>query len=49
MDPSLSAIVVSSRMAPQEVVMDRPFLFVVRHNPTGEQNPTVLSSPPAIS
>lgn len=31
---SSTAIVVSSRMAPQEVVMDRPFLFVVRHNPT---------------
>ncbi|CAH7259049.1 plasminogen activator inhibitor 1 [Phodopus roborovskii] len=31
---SSTAILVSARMAPQEVVMDRPFLFVVRHNPT---------------
>nr|9PAI_B Chain B, PROTEIN (PLASMINOGEN ACTIVATOR INHIBITOR-1) residues 365-397 [Homo sapiens] len=22
-------------MAPEEIIMDRPFLFVVRHNPTG--------------
>ena len=33
---SLSAIIVSARMAPEEIIMDRPFLFVVRHNPTGE-------------
>ncbi|XP_027701987.1 plasminogen activator inhibitor 1 [Vombatus ursinus] len=32
---STTAIVVSARMAPQEIIMDRPFLFVVRHNPTG--------------
>ncbi|KAJ6654911.1 hypothetical protein lerEdw1_006382 [Lerista edwardsae] len=32
---SATAAVVYSRMAPLEVVMDRPFLFVVRHNPTG--------------
>ncbi|OBS64581.1 hypothetical protein A6R68_06877 [Neotoma lepida] len=31
---SSTAIIISARMAPQEVVMDRPFLFVVRHNPT---------------
>lgn len=31
-----TAAVVYSRMAPLEVVLDRPFLFVVRHNPTGE-------------
>lgn len=32
---SSTAILVSARMAPEEIVMDRPFLFVVRHNPTG--------------
>ncbi|XP_006859718.1 PREDICTED: plasminogen activator inhibitor 1 [Chrysochloris asiatica] len=32
---SSTAIVVSSRMAPEEIIMDRPFLFVVWHNPTG--------------
>ncbi|XP_069341843.1 plasminogen activator inhibitor 1 [Eulemur rufifrons] len=32
---SSTAIVVSARMAPLEIIMDRPFLFVVRHNPTG--------------
>ncbi|XP_060111590.1 plasminogen activator inhibitor 1 [Heteronotia binoei] len=32
---SATAAVVYARMAPLEVVMDRPFLFVVRHNPTG--------------
>ncbi|XP_004482173.2 plasminogen activator inhibitor 1 [Dasypus novemcinctus] len=32
---SSTAIIVSARMAPQEVIMDRPFLFAVRHNPTG--------------
>ncbi|KAL1768705.1 plasminogen activator inhibitor 1 [Sigmodon hispidus] len=31
---SSTAVLVSARMAPQEVIMDRPFLFVVRHNPT---------------
>ncbi|XP_001371327.2 plasminogen activator inhibitor 1 [Monodelphis domestica] len=31
---STTAIVVSARMAPQEIIVDRPFLFVVRHNPT---------------
>lgn len=31
---SSTAILVSARMAPLEVVMDRSFLFVVRHNPT---------------
>ncbi|XP_064409001.1 plasminogen activator inhibitor 1 [Latimeria chalumnae] len=30
-----TAAIVYARMAPLEVVMDRPFLFVVRHNPTG--------------
>ncbi|XP_038624593.1 plasminogen activator inhibitor 1 [Tachyglossus aculeatus] len=30
-----TAISVSARMAPLEVIMDRPFLFLVRHNPTG--------------
>ncbi|NP_001373394.1 plasminogen activator inhibitor 1 isoform 11 precursor [Homo sapiens] len=30
-----SAVIVSARMAPEEIIMDRPFLFVVRHNPTG--------------
>ncbi|XP_069502648.1 plasminogen activator inhibitor 1 [Ambystoma mexicanum] len=30
-----TAAVLFGRMAPLEVVMDRPFLFVVRHNPTG--------------
>ncbi|XP_053411197.1 plasminogen activator inhibitor 1 [Nycticebus coucang] len=32
---SSTAISVSARMAPEEIIMDRPFLFVVRHNPTG--------------
>uniref|UniRef100_A0A8C8ZJG0 Plasminogen activator inhibitor 1 n=1 Tax=Prolemur simus TaxID=1328070 RepID=A0A8C8ZJG0_PROSS len=32
---SSTATVVSARMAPLEIIMDRPFLFVVRHNPTG--------------
>ncbi|KAF6357526.1 serpin family E member 1 [Rhinolophus ferrumequinum] len=32
---SSTAIVISARMAPEEIIMDRPFLFVVRHNPTG--------------
>ncbi|XP_070585739.1 plasminogen activator inhibitor 1 [Erythrolamprus reginae] len=32
---SATAAVVYSRMAPLEIVLDRPFLFVVRHNPTG--------------
>ncbi|XP_039705208.1 plasminogen activator inhibitor 1 [Pteropus medius] len=32
---SSTAITVSARMAPEEIIMDRPFLFVVRHNPTG--------------
>ncbi|XP_075851466.1 plasminogen activator inhibitor 1 isoform X1 [Microcebus murinus] len=32
---SSTAVVVSGRMAPLEIIMDRPFLFVVRHNPTG--------------
>ncbi|XP_042542901.1 plasminogen activator inhibitor 1 [Dipodomys spectabilis] len=32
---SSTVAVVSARMAPEEVIMDRPFLTVVRHNPTG--------------
>ncbi|XP_044282733.1 plasminogen activator inhibitor 1 [Varanus komodoensis] len=32
---SATAAVVYARMAPLEMVMDRPFLFIVRHNPTG--------------
>ncbi|KAJ7313343.1 hypothetical protein JRQ81_004635 [Phrynocephalus forsythii] len=32
---SATAAIIYSRMAPLEIVMDRPFLFVVRHNPTG--------------
>lgn len=32
---SSTSITVSARMAPEEIIMDRPFLFVVRHNPTG--------------
>ncbi|XP_004620921.2 plasminogen activator inhibitor 1 [Sorex araneus] len=32
---SSTAVVISARMAPEEIIMDRPFLFVVRHNPTG--------------
>ncbi|KAG8147975.1 hypothetical protein E2320_022800 [Naja naja] len=32
---SATAAIVYSRMAPLEIVLDRPFLFVVRHNPTG--------------
>ncbi|XP_028912157.1 plasminogen activator inhibitor 1 [Ornithorhynchus anatinus] len=30
-----TAIRISARMVPLEVIMDRPFLFLVRHNPTG--------------
>ncbi|XP_062840164.1 plasminogen activator inhibitor 1-like isoform X1 [Anolis carolinensis] len=30
-----TAAIVYSRMAPLEMVLDRPFLFLVRHNPTG--------------
>ncbi|XP_072447537.1 plasminogen activator inhibitor 1 [Chiloscyllium punctatum] len=30
-----SAAILYERMAPFEVVIDRPFLFLVRHNPTG--------------
>ncbi|XP_069776011.1 plasminogen activator inhibitor 1 isoform X2 [Narcine bancroftii] len=30
-----SAAIVYERMVPLEVVIDRPFLFLVRHNPTG--------------
>ncbi|XP_003416577.1 plasminogen activator inhibitor 1 [Loxodonta africana] len=32
---SSTAVVASARMVPEEIIMDRPFLFVVRHNPTG--------------
>lgn len=32
---SATAAIVYARMAPPEIIMDRPFLFVVRHNPTG--------------
>ncbi|XP_007440468.2 plasminogen activator inhibitor 1 isoform X2 [Python bivittatus] len=32
---SATAAIIYSRMAPLEIVLDRPFLFVVRHNPTG--------------
>ncbi|XP_006889776.1 PREDICTED: plasminogen activator inhibitor 1 [Elephantulus edwardii] len=32
---SSTAFVVSARMAPEEIIMDRPFLFVLYHNPTG--------------
>lgn len=31
---SSTAFVISARMAPTEMVIDRSFLFVVRHNPT---------------
>ncbi|XP_048450508.1 plasminogen activator inhibitor 1-like, partial [Rhincodon typus] len=30
-----TAAILYERMAPFEVVIDRPFLFLVRHNPTG--------------
>ncbi|XP_042330770.1 plasminogen activator inhibitor 1 [Sceloporus undulatus] len=30
-----TAAIIYSRMAPLEIVLDRPFFFVVRHNPTG--------------
>lgn len=33
---SLPAAILYARMAPLEIVLDRPFLFVVRHNPTGK-------------
>ncbi|XP_061445209.1 plasminogen activator inhibitor 1 [Rhineura floridana] len=32
---SATAAIIYSRMAPLEIVMDRPFLFLVQHNPTG--------------
>ncbi|KAM4676716.1 plasminogen activator inhibitor 1 [Discoglossus pictus] len=32
---SATAAIFLARMAPLEVIMDRPFLFIVRHNPTG--------------
>lgn len=32
---SASAAVVYSRMAPLEIVLDHPFLFLIRHHPTG--------------
>ncbi|KAM3820921.1 plasminogen activator inhibitor 1 [Vipera latastei] len=32
---SATAAIIYARMAPLEIVLDRPFLFVVRHNPTG--------------
>ncbi|XP_074936556.1 plasminogen activator inhibitor 1 [Phalacrocorax aristotelis] len=32
---SATAAIVYSRMAPLEILLDRPFLFLVRHNPTG--------------
>ncbi|XP_054850996.1 plasminogen activator inhibitor 1 [Eublepharis macularius] len=32
---SATAAIIYARMAPMAVVMDKPFLFVVRHNPTG--------------
>lgn len=32
---SSTALVISARMAPEEIILDRPFFFVVRHNPTG--------------
>ncbi|XP_053574232.1 plasminogen activator inhibitor 1 [Bombina bombina] len=32
---SATAALFLARMAPLEVIMDRPFLFIVRHNPTG--------------
>ncbi|XP_074387636.1 plasminogen activator inhibitor 1-like [Zonotrichia albicollis] len=32
---SASAAVVYSRMAPPEIILDRPFLFLIRHVPTG--------------
>lgn len=32
---SATAAILYARMAPLEIVLDRPFLFVVRHNPTG--------------
>ncbi|XP_065502979.1 plasminogen activator inhibitor 1-like [Caloenas nicobarica] len=32
---SATAAIIYSRMAPLEILLDRPFLFLVRHNPTG--------------
>uniref|UniRef100_A0A4W3JNC9 Plasminogen activator inhibitor 1 n=1 Tax=Callorhinchus milii TaxID=7868 RepID=A0A4W3JNC9_CALMI len=32
---SATAAILYARMAPLEVVLDRPFLFFIRHNPTG--------------
>ncbi|CAM4707195.1 plasminogen activator inhibitor 1 [Caretta caretta] len=32
---SATAAILYARMAPLEIIMDRPFLFMVRHNPTG--------------
>lgn len=41
-DPSFPALIMTGRMAPLEIIMNRPFLFVVRHNPTGEPGGTDL-------
>ncbi|KAM3927073.1 plasminogen activator inhibitor 1 [Leptodactylus fuscus] len=30
-----TAAILLARMAPLEVIMDRPFVFIIRHNPTG--------------
>ncbi|PIO37195.1 hypothetical protein AB205_0201380 [Aquarana catesbeiana] len=30
-----TAVILLARMAPLEVIMDHPFLFLIRHNPTG--------------
>ncbi|XP_003469954.1 plasminogen activator inhibitor 1 [Cavia porcellus] len=32
---SSTVVVISARMAPEEIILDRSFLFLVRHNPTG--------------
>ncbi|KAM8972539.1 plasminogen activator inhibitor 1 [Pelodytes ibericus] len=32
---SATAAILLARMSPIEVIMDRPFLFIIRHNPTG--------------
>ncbi|XP_051652299.1 plasminogen activator inhibitor 1 [Manacus candei] len=32
---SATAAIVYSRMAPLEIILDRPFLFLIRHGPTG--------------
>ncbi|XP_012887191.1 PREDICTED: plasminogen activator inhibitor 1 isoform X1 [Dipodomys ordii] len=46
---SSTVAVLSARMAPEEVIMDRPFLTVVRHNPTEMKSKHDLRSLKALA